>query len=39
MAADGMLDDPQVIRQAGRELLSLALLDARNHLLARLARD
>ncbi len=39
VAADGMLDDPQVIRQAGRELLSLALLDARNHLLARLARD
>ena len=39
MAADGRLDDPQVIRQAGRELLSLALLDGRNHLLARLARD
>ncbi len=33
------LDDPLAIRSAGRELLSLALLDARNHLLARLARD
>ena len=33
------LADPQAIRQAGRELLSLALLDARNHLLQRLARD
>lgn len=33
------LDDPLAIRQAGRELLSLALLDARNHLLARLALD
>ncbi len=33
------LDDPVRIRQAGRELLSLALMDARNHLLARLAVD
>ncbi len=31
------LDDPVAIRQAGRELLSLALLDARNHLLRGLA--
>ena len=31
------LDDPAAIRHAGRELLSLALIDARNHLLARLA--
>lgn len=33
------LQDPVAIRQAGRELLSLALLDARNHLLQRLALD
>jgi iron(II)-dependent oxidoreductase len=33
------IDDPQAIRHAGRELLSLALMDARNHLLARLALD
>ena len=33
------LADPLAIRQAGRELLSLALLDARNHLLQRLALD
>lgn len=33
------LDDPMAIRQAGRDLLSLALLDARNHLLTRLAHD
>ncbi len=33
------LDDPVGIRHAGRELLSLALMDARNHLLARLAQD
>jgi gamma-glutamyl hercynylcysteine S-oxide synthase len=33
------LDDAQAIRRAGRELLSLALIDARNHLLARLALD
>ena len=33
------LDDPVAIRSAGRELLSLALLDARNHLLQRLAQD
>ena len=35
----GGLDDPVAIRGAGRELLSLALLDARNHLLHRLALD
>jgi gamma-glutamyl hercynylcysteine S-oxide synthase len=34
-----LLDDPRAIREAGRDWLSLALLDARNHLLARLARD
>ena len=33
------LDDPVRMRQADRELLSLALMDARNHLLARLALD
>ena len=33
------LDDPQAIRHAGRELLSLALMDARNQLLLRLAQD
>ena len=33
------LDDPREIRHAGRELLSLALIDARNHLLAALAQD
>lgn len=33
------LDDPLAIRAAGRGLLSLALLDARNHLLQRLALD
>ena len=33
------LDDPQQIRQAGRELLSLALIDSRNALLTLLARD
>lgn len=32
------LEDPLGIRCAGREVLSLALLDARNQLLARLAR-
>jgi formylglycine-generating enzyme required for sulfatase activity len=31
------LDDPNAIRRAGRELLSLALLDSRNHLLHALA--
>jgi formylglycine-generating enzyme required for sulfatase activity len=31
------LDDPAATRQAGRDLLSLALLDARNHLLRGLA--
>ncbi len=31
------LDDPQAIRAAGRDLLSLALLDARNHVLQTLA--
>jgi gamma-glutamyl hercynylcysteine S-oxide synthase len=33
------LDDAHAIRTCGRELLSLALMDARNHLLARLAID
>jgi gamma-glutamyl hercynylcysteine S-oxide synthase len=33
------LDDPLAIRHAGRELLSLALMDARNLLLHRLAQD
>ncbi len=33
------LEDPLGIRCAGRELLSLALLDSRNHLLVRLAHD
>ena len=32
------LHDPQAIRHAGRELLSLALIDSRNHLLQRLAQ-
>lgn len=32
------LDDPQAARHAGRELLSLALIDTRNHLLHALAR-
>ena len=33
------LDDPVAIRHAGRDLLSLALIDARNRLLQALARD
>ena len=33
------LDDPQLIQHAGRDLLSLALIDARNVLLQRLAED
>ncbi len=33
------LDDPQAIQHAGPELLSLALIDARNLLLQRLAED
>ena len=33
------LHDPDAIRHAGRELLSLALIDSRNHLLVRLASD
>jgi gamma-glutamyl hercynylcysteine S-oxide synthase len=37
--ASAALDDAMAIRRAGRELLSLALMDARNHLLARLALD
>jgi gamma-glutamyl hercynylcysteine S-oxide synthase len=37
LAAAGPLDDPLAIRSAGPELLSLALLDARNHLLQALA--
>ena len=32
------IDDPLATRRAGRELLSLLLIDARNHLLQRLAR-
>jgi len=32
------LDDPRAARMAGRELLSLALIDSRNALLARLAQ-
>jgi formylglycine-generating enzyme required for sulfatase activity len=36
-AAAGALGDPLAIRSAGRELLSLALLDSRNHLLRALA--
>jgi len=33
------LDDPQAMRHAGPELLSLALMDSRNLLLQRLAQD
>ena len=33
------LDDPQAMQHAGRDLLSLALIDARNGLLQRLAED
>jgi gamma-glutamyl hercynylcysteine S-oxide synthase len=33
------LDDPLQIRHAGRDLLSLALMDSRNHLLRLLAMD
>ena len=33
------IDDPLATRRAGRDLLSLLLLDARNHLLQRLALD
>jgi formylglycine-generating enzyme required for sulfatase activity len=33
------LDDPQAIQHAGRDLVSLALIDARNLLLQRLAED
>ena len=33
------LDDPEGMRRAGRELLSLALIDSRNHLLHLLAMD
>lgn len=32
-------DDPEAIRRAGPDVLSLALIDARNHLLHRLAAD
>ena len=38
-ARTAALDDPLAIRRAGRELLYLALMDARNHLLQRLSRD
>jgi gamma-glutamyl hercynylcysteine S-oxide synthase len=34
-----VLDDPVQIRQAGRDVLSLALMDSRNHLLRLLALD
>jgi formylglycine-generating enzyme required for sulfatase activity len=34
LARSAALDDPQAIRHAGRELLALALMDARNTLLA-----
>ncbi len=34
LARSAALDDPQAIRHAGRELLALALMDARNALLA-----
>jgi hypothetical protein len=37
--ASATLADPMAARQAGREWLSLALMDARNHLLSRLAQD
>ena len=37
--AGAALDDPIAMRRAGRELLSLALLDSRNHLLRLLALD
>ncbi len=37
--AEKALDDAHGMRRAGRELLSLALLDSRNHLLHRLALD
>ena len=33
------VDDPLAARQAGRDLLSLLLIDSRNHLLQRLALD
>ena len=33
------IDDPLAARQAGRDLLSLLLMDARNHLLQRIAQD
>ncbi|MFN9744079.1 MAG: hypothetical protein ACK57B_00335, partial [Betaproteobacteria bacterium] len=34
LARSAALDDPQAMRRAGRELLGLALMDARNALLA-----
>ncbi len=34
-----VLDDPQAMRHAGRDVLSLALIDTRNHLLQLLALD
>lgn len=33
-----VLDDPEALRRAGRDLLSLALIDTRNHLLHTLAQ-
>ncbi len=38
-AASGPLDDAVAMRRAGKELLSLALIDGRNHLLRLLAQD
>ena len=38
-SANAALDDPVGMRRAGRELLSLALFDSRNHLLRLLALD
>jgi formylglycine-generating enzyme required for sulfatase activity len=37
--AAAAVDDPRQMRSAGRDLLSLALIDARNHLLRWLAAD
>jgi formylglycine-generating enzyme required for sulfatase activity len=38
-APGAAIEDPFAIRRAGREVLSLALIDARNHLLAALAAE
>ena len=37
--AGAALDDAEAVRHAGRDLLSLALIDSRNHLLQQLSRD